>query len=81
MGCESLSTLLIDLTITNGIMVEKERNVSYWDPYWTFPENDSFEVRYLCWRACGETRQQSTILANEGYMPASWWMLYRDDGN
>ena len=53
------------------------------DPYWTFPqfpENDSWEVRYLCWRACGETRTQSTRLANAGYMPASWWMLYRDDG-
>ena len=53
------------------------------DPYWTFPqfpENDSFEVRYLCWRACGETREDSTRLANEGYMPAAWWMLYRDDG-
>ena len=53
------------------------------DPYWTFPqfpESDSWEVRYLCWRACGETREQSTRLANEGYMPASWWMLYRDDG-
>ena len=73
----------VDLPIKNGIMVKKERNVSYWDPYWTFPrfpENDSFEVRYLCWRACGETREQSTRLANEGYMPASWWMLYRDDG-
>jgi hypothetical protein len=51
-----------------------------YDPYWTFPETDSWEVRYLCWRACGETREQSTRLANEGYMPASWWMLYRDDG-
>jgi hypothetical protein len=53
------------------------------DPYWTFPqfpENDSWEVRYLCWRACGETRTQSSRLANAGYMPASWWMLYRDDG-
>ena len=54
------------------------------DPYWTFPqfpENNTWEIRYLCWRACGETREQSTRLANEGYMPASWWMLYRDDGN
>ena len=53
------------------------------DPYWMFPQFpkcDSFEVRYLCWRACGETREESTRLANEGYMPASWWMLYRDDG-
>lgn len=53
------------------------------DPYWTFPqfpENNTWEIRYLCWRACGETREHSTRLANEGYMPASWWMLYRDDG-
>ena len=70
------------MTIKNGIMVEKERNMSN-DPYWTFPqfpENDTWEVRYLCWRACGETREQSTRLANEGYMPAPWWMNYRDDG-
>ena len=51
------------------------------DPYWTFPQfPHTFEIRYLCWRACGETREQSTRLANEGYMPAPWWMLYRDDG-
>jgi hypothetical protein len=41
----------------------------------------SWEVRYLCWRACGETREESTRLANAGYMPAPWWMNYRDDGN
>jgi len=70
------------MTIKNGIMVEKERNMSN-DPYWTFPqfpENDSWEVRYLCWRVCGETREHSTRLANEGYMPAAWWMNYRNDG-
>jgi len=54
------------------------------DPYWTFPtildDDNKFYIRYLCWRACGETREQSTRLANSGFMPASWWMLYRDDG-
>ena len=52
------------------------------NPYWTFPqfpENDSFLVRYLCWRACGESREDSTRLADAGYMPASWYMLYRFD--
>ena len=52
------------------------------DPYWTFPtivdEENRFRVRYLCWRACGHSRQDSTDLANKGFMPASWWMLYRD---
>ena len=55
------------------------------DPYWTFPtivdEENRFRVRYLCWRACGHNRQESTDLASRGFMPASWWMLYRDDGN
>jgi hypothetical protein len=69
-------------------MVTKEKemsndNDSDWGPYWTFPpfpENNSFEVRYLCWRACGETREESTRLANEGYMPASWYMvIYREN--
>ena len=52
------------------------------NPYWTFPEFpvcDSFQIRYLCWRAVGENRETSTQMAEDGYMPASWSMLYRSE--
>lgn len=50
---------------------------------WSFPDfvydNSDFRIVYLCWRAVGCDRWDSTWLALDGHFPADWAFLYDPD--
>jgi len=59
-----------------GVSSPKPNGEKAMNHYWDFPDPrlsaTPDRVRYLCWRACGESEDEAWSLALRGVMPANW---------